>query len=187
MTSSRALLRPGRAPPLDPAGGQLAPISPDVPLSAKRIEVLLHHQLMIAYERDGPVFMSRAATGARFSSGNYETEPGRYLINRKRPSRHMAAGDRAAPNSYDLPGVPWVCYFTEEGSRSTARTGTMISASPAATAVLTSLSVGQMGLPVEPAARSRRRAFRVRNIRHGRRRPMRPRLAGTMGPMLPNL
>jgi lipoprotein-anchoring transpeptidase ErfK/SrfK len=27
----------------------------------------------------------------------------------------MAAGDRAAPNSYDLPGVPWICYFTEDG------------------------------------------------------------------------
>ena len=94
---------------------ELAPISPHVPLSDKRIEVLLDHQAIIAYERDRPVFMSRAATGARFSSGNYETEPGRYLINRKRPSRHMAAGDRAAPNSYDLPGVPWVCYFTEDG------------------------------------------------------------------------
>ena len=32
----------------------------------------------------------------------------------KRPSRHMAAGNLAA-NGYDLPGVPWVIYFTEEG------------------------------------------------------------------------
>jgi lipoprotein-anchoring transpeptidase ErfK/SrfK len=94
---------------------ELAPISPDVPLAGKRIEVHLGHQAVIAYEWDRPVFMSRAATGARFSNANYQTEPGRYLINRKRPSRHMAAGDRAAPNSYDLPGVPWVCYFTEDG------------------------------------------------------------------------
>ena len=27
----------------------------------------------------------------------------------------MAAGDRAAANSYDLPGIPWVCYITEDG------------------------------------------------------------------------
>lgn len=27
----------------------------------------------------------------------------------------MAAGDRAAANSFDLPGIPWVSYFTEDG------------------------------------------------------------------------
>ena len=94
---------------------ELRPISPEIPPEQKRIEVHLSHQLIIAYEYDRPVFMARAATGARFSSGNYSTEPGRYMTNRKRPSHHMAAGDRAAPNSYDLPGVPWICYFTEDG------------------------------------------------------------------------
>lgn len=94
---------------------ELKPISPQVPAEEKRIEVQLDHQLVVAYEYDQPVFMARAATGARFSSGNYSTDPGRYVIDRKRPGRHMAAGDRAAPNSYDLPGVPWICYFTEDG------------------------------------------------------------------------
>jgi lipoprotein-anchoring transpeptidase ErfK/SrfK len=37
------------------------------------------------------------------------------MTNRKRPSRHMAAGDPAAPNSYDLPGIPWVSYLTKSG------------------------------------------------------------------------
>jgi lipoprotein-anchoring transpeptidase ErfK/SrfK len=27
----------------------------------------------------------------------------------------MAAGDPAAANSYDLPGIPWVSYLTEKG------------------------------------------------------------------------
>jgi lipoprotein-anchoring transpeptidase ErfK/SrfK len=94
---------------------ELTPLSPEVPVEQKRLEVHLDRQIMIAYEHNRPVYMARAATGARFSSGNYSTEPGRYIINRKRPSRHMAAGDRAAPNSYDLPGVPWICYFTEDG------------------------------------------------------------------------
>lgn len=94
---------------------ELTPLSPEVPAEKKRIEVRLDRQAVVAYEDNRPVFMARAATGARFASGNYSTEPGRYIINRKRPSRHMAAGDRAAPNSYDLPGVPWICYFTEDG------------------------------------------------------------------------
>ncbi len=94
---------------------ELEPISPQVPMEGKRIEVHLSHQAIIAYEWDRPVFMSRAATGARFSGGDYRTEPGRYIVNRKRPTRHMAAGDRAAANSFDLPGVPWISYFTEDG------------------------------------------------------------------------
>ena len=59
--------------------------------------------------------MTRAATGAQFSDGDFRTPKGQYVTNRKRPSRHMAAGDRAAPNSYDLPGEPWVSYLTKSG------------------------------------------------------------------------
>jgi len=94
---------------------ELLPISPQVPAEAKRIEILLEDQAVIAYEYDRPVFISRAATGAHFSDGDFRTQPGRYLMNRKRPSRHMADGDFAAPASYDLPGVPWVSYLTDSG------------------------------------------------------------------------
>lgn len=94
---------------------ELKPISPDVPPEKKRIEILLDEQAVIAYEYDRPVFMCRAATGARFSDGDFRTQPGRYLMNRKRASRHMADGDFAAPASYDLPGVPWVSYLTDSG------------------------------------------------------------------------
>jgi lipoprotein-anchoring transpeptidase ErfK/SrfK len=58
--------------------------------------------------------MARVATGARFRDGDYFTPPGRHITFHKRPSRHMARGNLAA-NGYDLPGVPWVTYFTEEG------------------------------------------------------------------------
>ncbi len=93
----------------------LAPISPTVAPDAKRIEVKLTEQVAIAYEYERPVYMTRVATGAKFRDGKFYTPKGRYLTNRKRPSRHMAAGDPAAPNSYDLPGIPWVCYLTKSG------------------------------------------------------------------------
>ncbi|WP_054520358.1 L,D-transpeptidase [Thermanaerothrix daxensis] len=93
----------------------VAPLSPQVPAEQKRIEVRLADQVVIAWEGERPVFAARAATGARFHDGDYRTPPGRYQTHRKRPSRHMAAGDRAAPNSYDLPGVPWVSYLMDNG------------------------------------------------------------------------
>ena len=94
---------------------ELAPLSPNVPPSAKRMEVHLDEQIVIAYEWNIPVFMSRTATGGKFTNGDYTTPKGRHIIYSKRGSRHMAAGDRAAANSYDLPGIPWISYITEDG------------------------------------------------------------------------
>lgn len=93
----------------------IAPISANLPWEAKRMEIRLPEQVVIAYENESPVFMARTATGARFRDGDYTTPTGSYMTNRKRPSRHMAAGDLADANSYDLPGVPWVCYLMENG------------------------------------------------------------------------
>jgi hypothetical protein len=96
------------------ADEELAPLSPDVPPEAKKIEVRTQDQVVIAYEWDRPVFMARAATGAEFSNGKYYTPQGRHFTKHKRPSRHMAAGNLAY-NGFDLPGIPWVCYITERG------------------------------------------------------------------------
>jgi len=93
---------------------ELTLISPEVPRYAKRIEVRTDLQVVTAYEWNEPVFMVKAATGADFSTGKYQTPPGRHLTNYKRPSRHMAAGNLAY-NGYDLPGVPWITYITESG------------------------------------------------------------------------
>ena len=93
---------------------ELMPISADVPNYRKSIEVRLSQQLVVAYEGSSPVFATRAATGARFSSGKYYTPQGVFITYHKRPSRHMAAGNLAS-NGYDLPGVPWVLYITESG------------------------------------------------------------------------
>jgi L,D-transpeptidase catalytic domain len=96
--------------PLD----ELKPISTDVPSAAKRIEVHIPEQVLVAYEYDEPVFMARVASGAIFSTGNYSTPLGSHMTFHKRASRHMARGNLAA-NGYDLPGVPWNSYITEEG------------------------------------------------------------------------
>jgi lipoprotein-anchoring transpeptidase ErfK/SrfK len=90
------------------------PLSADISPRFKRVEVYLPEQVLIAYEHDEPVYMARVATGAKFRDGNYETPTGWREIFRKRPSRHMARGNLAA-GGYDLPGVPWNSYITEEG------------------------------------------------------------------------
>jgi hypothetical protein len=89
-------------------------ISPHIPPTLKRLDVRLREQVLIAYEAEQPVFMARVATGAKFRDGDFSTKPGWYSTFHKRSSRHMAAGNLAA-NGYDLPGVPWISYFTESG------------------------------------------------------------------------
>jgi lipoprotein-anchoring transpeptidase ErfK/SrfK len=61
------------------------------------------------------VFIARAATGARFSNGDFSTPKGPHTVLYKSPSHHMMAGDPEAANSFDLPGVPWINYITEDG------------------------------------------------------------------------
>jgi lipoprotein-anchoring transpeptidase ErfK/SrfK len=93
---------------------ELAPLSPDIPDDKKRIEVHLDDQYLVAYEYETPVFMTRVATGAVLRVGTYYTPRGLFTTYHKRATRHMAAGDIAA-SGFDLPGVPWVMYFTESG------------------------------------------------------------------------
>lgn len=94
---------------------EIAPVAAES-ADVKRIEVWRADQVVIAYQNDEPVMIARAATGAKFLEGDYTTPEGVYTTSRKRPSRHMVGGtDLAAPNSFDLPGVPWVCYLTLSG------------------------------------------------------------------------
>lgn len=93
---------------------ELAPLSPNVPGSEKRIEVNLTRQLVMAYERSRLVFAARTSTGSQYRSGRWTTPIGQFITSYKRPTRHMAAGDIAS-NGFDLPGVPWVLYITKSG------------------------------------------------------------------------
>lgn len=93
---------------------ELAPISPNLSLFDKRIEVRLNDQMILAYEKNNLVYATRASTGGRLRSGTYTTPAGEFKTYHKRPTRHMAAGDLAA-SGFDLPGVPWVIYIKENG------------------------------------------------------------------------
>lgn len=93
---------------------ELAPITPEIPLRNKKIQVRLEEQLVIASENNQPVFVSPVSTGGILRIGTYTTPTGSFKTFYKRPSRHMAAGDIAA-SGFDLPGVPWVQYITEGG------------------------------------------------------------------------
>ena len=93
---------------------ELSPLAPEVPPDSKRIEVHLDQQVLIAYESETPIFTTRVATGAVLRVGTYYTPKGLFRTYHKRPTRHMAAGDITA-SGFDLPGVPWVMYFTESG------------------------------------------------------------------------
>ena len=83
---------------------KLMPLSPDV--TDKRIEVDLAKQRLTAYEKGRAVLNVPIATGRP----GVATPAGDFHVERKRPSRHMAANDGGG-NGFDLPGVPWVSYF----------------------------------------------------------------------------
>lgn len=99
----------------------LTPLSPEVPPEDKRIEISLAEQSLTAYEAGEVVLRTPISSGilSKGPSPNgipTETPPGRYYVQTKMPSRHMGDGrltsDREA---YELPGVPWVCFFHKDG------------------------------------------------------------------------
>lgn len=93
---------------------EVSAISPSVPNTDKRIEIWLRDQVVIAYEGDNQVQMLRCSAGMKYFN-HFLTPTGAFTTDYKRPSRHMVAGSKASANSYDLPGVPWVCFIDENG------------------------------------------------------------------------
>lgn len=91
----------------------VSPLSPQVQPGEKWIQVSLGQQLLTAWEGKQAVFAARIASGLSNAWGNWETPRGTFATYYKRPSHHMRGGNRAT--GYDLPGVPWVMYFTENG------------------------------------------------------------------------
>ncbi len=94
---------------------ELQPISELVPLDKKQILIDLQTQVMTAFEKNEPVFMSELASGQLKGNLDLTTPAGEYIINYKRPSRHMAHSDRTGADGDELFGVPWVSYFTDTG------------------------------------------------------------------------
>jgi hypothetical protein len=100
---------------------EIAPISPEVPLRYKRIEVDLSSQEMFCYEHQRLIFRTRIASGIPDTRPGANgiptiTPSGRFFVEVKMPSRHMGDGRITSdPEAYELPGVPWVSFFTETG------------------------------------------------------------------------
>ncbi len=96
---------------------ELTPVSPDVPLEAKRIEVSLAHQELRAYEHDRLVLRTRIASGIPSDIPGENglptsTPKGRFYVDKKMPLRHMGDGRLTSSlDAYELPGVPWVSFF----------------------------------------------------------------------------
>lgn len=90
--------------------GELAPLSPDVPEELKYIYVDISTQTVTVFEDNRPVLISRTATGRKGTP----TPLGDFRTFHKGSTVHMAPNNPAA-GSYDLPGVPWVSFFTGTG------------------------------------------------------------------------
>ncbi len=98
---------------------EITPISTQVPWEDKRIEVSLIKQELKAYEKDQVVLHTLISTGIPgIGSGPIPTATptGRFNIQVKMPSKHMGDGRITDQiEAYELPGVPWVCFFTKTG------------------------------------------------------------------------
>lgn len=99
----------------------LDPISPDIPWEGKRIDVNLTTQTLRAYEYDKVVFQTSISSGIPGGRDGPKdisttTPSGRFHIQEKMPSKHMGNGNLfAGADDYELPGVPWTCFFTDVG------------------------------------------------------------------------
>jgi hypothetical protein len=99
---------------------ELEPISLEVPWEHKRIEVSLLKQELKAFEYGEVVMHTLISSGIPGIGGSSPiptaTPKGEFNIQVKMPSKHMGEG-RITDNirAYELPGVPWNCFFTDTG------------------------------------------------------------------------
>lgn len=90
-----------------------AHLSTTTPPTTKRILVDRSDQKLTAYEADGSVFMEQIISTGKDST---PTPRGTFTIFKKMPTRYMQGPLPGISNDfYDLPGVPWNLYFTEQG------------------------------------------------------------------------
>jgi hypothetical protein len=91
---------------------ELSLLSPEVSEADKHIYVDLPTQSVTAFEGTAPVLVARCASGGKGT----RTPVGTFHTYHKGPSIHMSNdGEAGAGRPYDLPGVPWVSFFTGTG------------------------------------------------------------------------
>lgn len=87
------------------ADDEYSPLSPDVPMTEKSVQISLGRQELVAYEGDTEVFR-------RFISSGDPTPDGTYNIQVKMPSKHMGLGELSPwDKMHVFVGVPWNCFF----------------------------------------------------------------------------
>jgi hypothetical protein len=94
---------------------ELTAISPEIPYEEKKLVVDLNQQSLTAYVGEKIVSIMRISSGIRMKEGGFTTPQGFYRTTRKRPCRHMYTPPSEHGSGFDLPGVPWVSYFTSDG------------------------------------------------------------------------
>jgi hypothetical protein len=91
---------------------ELTALSPEVPEALKSIHVDTATQSVTAFEENRTVLTARCSSGGKRT----KTPLGEFLTYHKGPSIHMTNdGAPGAGQGYDLPGVPWVTFFTGTG------------------------------------------------------------------------
>ena len=99
----------------------LTPISPDLDPQDKHVEVNLTTQTLMAFEDGVEVFKTNISSGLlngpRGADGlSTKTPQGEFRILDKMPAKHMGNGNLFADaDDYELPGVPYTCFFTTQG------------------------------------------------------------------------
>jgi lipoprotein-anchoring transpeptidase ErfK/SrfK len=99
---------------------ELEPITPEIPLEKKRIEVNLTTQMLMAYENGTEVLKTAISSGIpsgpKHAGLSTKTPQGEFRIMEKDYGKHMGNGNLFADaDDYELPGVPWTCFFTQQG------------------------------------------------------------------------
>ena len=91
---------------------ELSPLSTNVPPALKHIHLDTATQLVTAFEGDTAVLTARCSSGSKGT----KTPLGQFQTFQKWPTVHMTNdGAPGAGHGYDLPGVPWVSFFTGTG------------------------------------------------------------------------
>jgi lipoprotein-anchoring transpeptidase ErfK/SrfK len=93
------------------SSNEFSSLSSEVPEEKKRIYVDRSTQTVTAFEGENPVLGTRCSSGAKGS----ETPLGAFRTYHKGPSIHMTNQGDGTENTYHLPGVPWVSFFTGTG------------------------------------------------------------------------
>ena len=86
-------------------------LSSELPEEKKCIYVDLATQTVTAFESEKPVLVARCSSGAQGTG----TPLGEFRTYHKGPSIHMTNQGDGTENTYHLPGVPWVSFFTGTG------------------------------------------------------------------------